>query len=189
MSLIVFDVDETLGAFGAFSDLCNRVSPYRVTYSLFSHLLDRNPHFLRPGILDILSVVKHNKMLRKCGVVLYTNNQGPNEWVDMIRAYIEQKLRYPLFDQVIRAYKINGVQVEKHRTQHDKSLKDLLACTKSPKKTEVFFVDDQFHPEMVQKNVHYFHIRPYTGPSPDGATDAEPSRYLLQHLVEFINGK
>jgi hypothetical protein len=189
MPLIVFDVDETLGAFGAFSEFCNRVSPYRVNYALFSHLLDLHPQFLRPGILDILSVVKHNKMLRKCGVVLYTNNQGPNEWVDMIRTYIEQKLRYPLFDQVIRAYKVNGVQVEPKRTQHDKSLKDLLACTKAPKKTEVFFVDDQFHPAMVQQNVHYFHIRPYEGPTRDTKFDAEPTGYLLQHLVDFLNTK
>jgi len=182
MPLIVFDVDETLGAFGAFSDFCNRVSPHRLSFTLFSHLLDQNPEYLRPGILDILSVVKHNKMLRKCGVVLYTNNQGPNEWVDMIRAYLEHKLQYPLFDQVIRAYKINGKQVEKKRTQHDKSLKDLLACTKSPAKTNVFFVDDQLHPDMVKQNVHYFHIRPYEQP----CGDIDPSRYLLEHLVDFL---
>jgi len=185
MTLIVFDVDETLGAFGAFSEFCNRVSPHRVSFTLFAHLLDQNPHYLRPGILDILSVVKHNKILRKCNVVLYTNNQGPKEWVDMIRAYLEKKLQCPRFDQVIRAYKVNGVQVEKKRTQHDKSLKDLLACTKAPAKSDVFFVDDQLHPEMVKKNVHYFHIRPYDRPS----TDADPSHFLLKHLVDFLNLK
>jgi hypothetical protein len=182
MHLIVFDVDETLGAFSAFSDYCNKVSP-NISFQLFNHLLDQNPQFLRPGILDILSIVKHNKMLRKCRVVLYTNNQGPNEWVDMIRAYIERRLQYQLFDQVIRAYKINGVHIEKKRTQHDKSLKDLLACTKMHSKTNVFFVDDQFHPEMVKKNVHYFHIRPYEKP----CDDHEPSKYLVEHLVEFLH--
>ena len=183
MPLIVFDVDETLGAFSAFSDFCQRVSTSpRVSYQLFTHLLDQHPEFLRPGILDILSVVKHSKMLRRCGVVLYTNNQGPNEWVDMIRAYIEKKLNYPLFDQVIRAYKINGEQIERKRTQHDKSLKDLLACTRYPAKTDVLFVDDQLHPEMVRQSVHYFHIRPYSRP----CTDYEPSRHLLNFLVSFL---
>jgi hypothetical protein len=183
MKLIVFDMDETLGAFSAFSEFCNRISPYKVTNQLFTHLLDQNPQFLRPGILDILSVVKHYKMLRQCGVVIYTNNQGPKEWVDMVRSYIEHKLRYPLFDQVIRAYKVNGVQIEKKRTQHDKTLKDLLACTRYPAKTHVFFVDDQLHPDMVQKNVDYFHIRPYQTPS----EDKEPSMYLLKHLLDFFH--
>ena len=179
--LIVFDVDETIGAFSTFSDFYNTVSS-RLSYPLFSQLLDQNPEFLRPGILDILSVVKHNKMLRPCGVVLYTNNQGPNEWVDMIKAYIEAKLRFPLFDRVIRAYKIGGRQVEKKRTQHDKCVKDLLACTRYPAKTSVFFVDDQMHPKMVHDTVHYFHIRPYEEPS----NDVEPSQHLLKHLVHFL---
>lgn len=181
MRLIVFDVDETLGAFSAFSEFCHKFS-HRITYHLFSHLLDQHPEYLRPGILDILSIVKHSKILNSCGVVLYTNNQGPNEWVDMIRVYIETKLNYPLFDQVIRAYKINGVQIEKKRTQHDKCIKDLLSCTKYPAKTNIFFVDDQLHPDMIKQSVDYFHIRPYSKP----CADYEPSRYLLKNLIQFL---
>jgi len=182
--LIVFDVDETLGAFSSFSSLCDQVSPNRLSYQLFSHLLDQNPEFLRPGILEILGVLKHAKMLRKCTVALYTNNQGPNQWVDMIRAYLETKLQCKLFDHVIRAYKVNGVVVEKKRTSHEKSVRDLLACTRCPAKTRVFFVDDQLHPHMIKDTVHYFHIRPYASP----CDDLEPSKHLLRHLVEFLQG-
>jgi len=180
--LVVFDVDETLGAFSSFSALCEQVSPHRISFQLFSHLLDRNPTFLRPGILDILSVLKHVKILRNCTVAMYTNNQGPNQWVDMIRAYLENKLRFKLFDHVIRAYKISGRQVEKKRTSHEKSVRDLLACTRIPAKTRIFFVDDQLHPEMIKENVHYFHIRPYTTP----CGDEEPSKHLMRHLLAFL---
>jgi len=183
--LIVFDVDETLGAFSAFSEFCHTVTKNRVTYELFRLLLNQNPMFLRPDIINILSIVKtykilsHNKQLK---VVLYTNNQGENSWVDMIRRYLEEKLQYPLFDQTIRAYMINGVQIERCRTQHDKSLKDLLTCTKCPKKTRVFFVDDQLHPDMIKETVDYFQIRPYSEP----CMDVDPSLHLKRYLLLFL---
>jgi FMN phosphatase YigB (HAD superfamily) len=180
--LIVFDVDETIGAFSSFAGLCDQVSPYRTTMQLFAHLLDQNPSFLRPKILDILSFVKHNKMLGRCQVALYTNNQGPNQWVNFIKTYLESKLDYPLFDHVVRAYKVNGVHVEKKRTRHEKCLNDLLACTNCHSATKIFFVDDQVHEDMIKPSVHYFRIRPYDCPK----SDVEPSQKLMQHLVQFL---
>jgi hypothetical protein len=183
--LIAFDVDETLGAFSAFSEYCHQVAP-KITYELFRLLLDQNPMFLRPHILDILSIVKTYKILsnKKVKVVMYTNNQGEKSWVDMIRRYLEDKLQYALFDQVIRAYKINGVQIESRRTRHDKSLKDLLACTRCSSKIKVFFVDDQLHPEMIKDTVSYFQIRPYSLP----CSDVDPSVHLKRYMLMFLEG-
>ena len=181
--LVVFDVDETIGAFSSFAGLCDQVSPYRTSMQLFAHLLDQNPNFLRPMILDILNFVKHNKMMGRCKVALYTNNQGPKQWLNFIKTYIENKLNYPLFDHVVRAYKVNGVQIEKKRTKHEKCLSDLLACTNTHSSTPVFFVDDQVHEEMIKPSVYYFRIQPYDKPMSGGA---EPSRRLMKHLVDFL---
>ena len=180
--LVVFDVDETIGAFTSFAGLCDHVSPYKTSMQLFAQLLDQNPSFLRPMILEILGFVKHNKILGRCNVALYTNNQGPKQWVNFIQEYIEKKLNYPLFDHVVRAYKVNGVHVEKKRTKHQKCLNDLLACTNTHSSTPIFFVDDQVHEDMIKPSVHYFRIRPYDTPT----IDVEPSRKLMQHLVQFL---
>lgn len=184
--LVVFDVDETIGAFTSFAGLCDHVSPYRTSMELFALLLDQNPGFLRPKILDILNFVKHNKMMGRCKVALYTNNQGPKQWVNFIQAYIEKKLNYPLFDHVVRAYKVNGVHVEKKRTKHQKCLNDLLACTNTPSNTPVFFVDDQVHSEMIKPSVHYFHIRPYDTPKADAEPEMQTSKMLMKEIVEFL---
>ena len=68
---------------------------------------------------------------------------GPRSWVLSIKRYLELKLNYKLFDRVISAYKVGGVQIEKKRTSHDKTYKDLLAAANLPKNTKVLFFDDQ----------------------------------------------
>ena len=40
--------------------------------------------------------------------MIYTNNQGPKEWTQMIKHYIETRLEYNLFDKIIGAFKIKG---------------------------------------------------------------------------------
>ena len=93
--------------------------------------------------------------------MIYTNNQGPNEWVQQIQTYFEMKLNYKLFDQIIKAFKINGRQVELYRTSHMKNHKDLIRCTKIPETTEICFLDDVFHPGMVDDRIYYINIKPY----------------------------
>ena len=61
----------------------------------------------------------------------FPNDQAPipTQKANMIRnskKYLELKLNYKLFDRVISAYKVNGIQIEKKRTSHDKTYKDLL---------------------------------------------------------------
>jgi hypothetical protein len=94
--------------------------------------------------------------------MIYTNNSGPNYWVDMIISYINTKLEYKLFDNVIRSFKINGLTVEQSRTSYSKSYKDLLRCSNLPVNSKICFIDDKFHTEMENENVMYIFIHPYT---------------------------
>ena len=93
--------------------------------------------------------------------MIYTNNNGPDYWVNIIKNYIHKTLKYNLFDQIIRAFKINGHKIELCRTSHGKSYKDFLSCTKLPCNTQLCFIDDQIHPEMNHNNVWYIYLQPY----------------------------
>lgn len=177
MKTVVLDLDETLGAFAAFAKYVSTVAPYSVSSTLFGHLLDRNPEYLRPGILEILHFLKENRRLGRCVIVLYTNNQNP-QWVKLVDHYLATKLGEPAFDHVIQAY-----GVEKKRTRPGKCLADLLACTRFDVRDAVFFADDQHHPGMVADNVEYFHIKPYAEPC---VFDSDPSRELLRRLTAFL---
>jgi hypothetical protein len=63
---------------------------------------------------------------------------------------------------VICAFKINGKQIEMCRTTHEKTLDDLIKCTKLPENTQICFLDDLFHPKMSCENVYYIKLQPYT---------------------------
>ena len=164
---IVFDFDETLGHFG---------QPYKFWYYLkkflnseklhenyFFSFLDLFPEFFRTNIFKILKYIKKKKIAGDCDyVMIYTNNNGPNYWVNMIVSYIHKKLKYKLFDQIIRAFKVNGKIIEVCRSSYSKSYKDLLSCTKLPSTTQICFIDDQQHPDMQHNNVRYIYIQHYT---------------------------
>ena len=94
-------------------------------------------------------------------MLIYTNNQGPKEWAEKIRLFLEKKINYKLFDQVIGAYKVNGKIVEHTRTTHDKTVEDLLRSTHLPNNTEICFIDDLYHPQMDTDRVYYINIEPY----------------------------
>jgi hypothetical protein len=180
MKLVAIDIDGTLGAFPEFYGIYSRLTS-TLSQVMFNHILDQNPTYLRTKIFDILTFLKFNKQQNRCRVVLYTNNQGPVEWVRCIKRYFEKKLDYALFDSVVLAYKIGETRVEPLRTTHAKCHRDLVACTRLPKNTPIFFVDDQYHSDMVHPNITYFHIRPY-----HGEPDLEASRLWLAHLVKFL---
>ena len=125
--IVVFDLDETLGyyvEFGMFWDAFkNFVKKQNLVINinqvLFNTILDLYPEFLRPNILNILNYLKQKKHTNHCHkLMIYTNNQGPDEWAQQIQSYFETKLNYKLFDQIIKAFKIRGKQVEICRTSH-----------------------------------------------------------------------
>ena len=163
---VVFDLDETLGAFS---------QPYRFWYYLKKYLrndeledkyffkfLDLFPEFIRTNIFSLLKNLREKKKNRLCNnVMIYTNNNGPTFWVDLIKSYFNKKLKYPLFDQIIRAYKIGKERIELCRNSDVKSYRDFVTCTKLPSDTKLIFIDDKLHEGMIHKNVRYIHIKPY----------------------------
>jgi hypothetical protein len=164
---VVFDLDETLGHFSQPYRFWTRLKLFLNDQTLndiyFFSFLDLFPGFIRTGLFKILNILKKQKISGKCNfVMIYTNNNGPNHWVDIIMSYINTKLNYKLFDRVIRSFKINGEIVEICRTSHSKSYKDLLRCTNLSDNTKFCFIDDQFHVDMEHDNVLYIFIHPYT---------------------------
>jgi hypothetical protein len=167
MKIVIFDLDETLGyftQFGIFWDCLNKYlyNNNLLNQTFFNNILNLYPEFIRPNIVNILKYLVHQKKTLSCEkVMIYTNNQGPKEWVNNITKYFENEINYPLFDQIISAFKQNGKIIEICRTTTSKTHKDLIKCTKIPKNTEICFIDDSFYPEMTNDNIYYIIIKPY----------------------------
>jgi hypothetical protein len=164
LKIVVFDLDETLGYFvelGIFINALETILHTTISDNDFVKLLDLYPEFIRPNIMKILRYLKYKKKHNKTQVMIYTNNQGPREWVVKIKDYFENKLNYKLFDHIIAAFKVRGERIEMNRTSHDKTLDDFIRCTKLPKTTNICFLDDQYHPGMEHENVYYINLKPY----------------------------
>jgi hypothetical protein len=172
--IVVFDLDETLGyfvEFGIFWDAFisytkeeKKINNIDITISQneFNSILDLFPEFLRPNILSILNYLKYKKQTEECNaVMIYTNNQGPKEWAEYIKNFFQNKIKFPLFDRIIAAFKINGKKIELCRTTHDKTMKDFIKCTKIPSNTQICFLDDVLYPNMSHDNVYYIKVNPY----------------------------
>jgi hypothetical protein len=163
--IIVFDLDETLGYFqelSFFIDAIENVLNKNIKKNEFFNLLDSYPEFLRPNILNILSLIKRKKERNSSiQVMIYTNNQNPKQWTLDIKDYFNHKLNYDLFDKVIAAFKVNGEKIELSRTTHNKTYSDFIRCTKLPKNIKICFIDDQYHPGMVNNNIYYIKVKPY----------------------------
>ena len=163
--VIVFDMDETLGNFYQLSILIQcleSISGARVTQKMFNKLLDLYPEFLRPEIIDMLRYTYTCKKNGKCKkVFIFTNNRGPRSWSYKIKNYFESKTSKGLFDRVIGAYKVNDIIVEPQRTSNVKRYEDLENIINLKESTSVLFLDDQEHPEMIRRNVHYILLPRY----------------------------
>ena len=189
--IIVFDVDETLGYFtqlGIFWDALTAyyTSIHATNYDtpqeqqqLFNSLVDLYPEFLRINIIPILNYLKHKKEKKKCKqIMIYTNNHAPKEWMNHIINYFHNKIKYKLFDKIIRAFKVHGKIIEFCRTTNNKIISDFFNCTKIPSNSEICFIDDVYYSNMVDDNVYYIKLKPYI--------------YNLQFntmLERFINSK
>ena len=164
-NVVVFDLDETLGYFqeiAVFHDIMSRYirANNETRQGLLHHLFDLCPEYFRPNIMDVLFYLKKKKQSGECSMVMiYTNNQGAFDWTDMIMAYLHKKLNYPLFDHVVKAFKINGQVVEVCRRTHEKTTKDLLRCAKLPANSQICFIDDNQFKHM--NDVYYIKVHPY----------------------------
>lgn len=163
--VVVFDLDETLGCFIEISIFWNALESFyghNLFTDKFIEMMDIFPEFFRPDIFNILDFIHKKKINKACNkIMIYTNNQGLKSWVKMISDYIDKKMGYIVFDNIIAAYKVNGKQIEPKRTTHDKTLSDLINCTDIPANSEICFVDDLYHPLMDKENVFYINIKPY----------------------------
>jgi hypothetical protein len=185
--VIVFDMDETLGYFvelGMFWDvLRNFYIRHNMCYDEeekmitmkdiksadhFCKVLDLFPEFIRPNIFKIITYILSKKNRNSTSrtincdkLLIYTNNQGPKSWANLISSYFNHRLQTNVFDTVIGAYKIKDKHIELERTTHDKTVDDLRRCAKLYEKTDICFIDDQFHPYMKHENVYYINVKPY----------------------------
>jgi hypothetical protein len=163
--VIVFDFDETLGSFEDLYRIWNAIDRFD-DVELFNKIFNLYPEFLRYGILVILEFVYYKKRLGQCQqVFIYTNNQCKIEWVNLIIQYIHSKLplddNIPLFDKIIYAFKIKDKIIEPNRTTHKKTYSDFIKCSVLSKNTEICFIDDTYHSEMIHNKIYYVQPRPY----------------------------
>jgi len=203
--IVVFDLDETLGNFielGMFCDALENFNKKNISKEHFFELIDLFNECLRPDILPILSYLKNKKKQGLCQkIMIYTNNQGPRAWAENISLYFDNKLKTKLFDNIIAAFKVGGKRIELGRSSHDKTVKDLVSCTKIPTDTQICFLDDQYHPYMKHNNVYYINIKPYTYEFPfDEMADRYYNLYkdrllpdvssndFKKHIVEYMKG-
>lgn len=164
--IVVFDLDETLGSFADLYIIWRGVKHIWVDCCNFYDLVDIFPEFLRYGVLTILKYLYDKKKKRQVQqVILYTNNQCQGDWLKELISYFEFKLNTQtrkLFDKVIGPYKINSTQVEKNRTSHKKTIKDLNQyLLPNNKNGHICFIDDVLFNEMKTNNVYYICPRPY----------------------------
>ena len=118
--VVVFDLDETLGSFTDLYILWRGIKHVWPSCNGFTELCDLFPEFLRYGILTILEYLYDKKIKKECHkIFIYTNNQCSTEWVGLISKYLEKKVKstshhpkYPLFDKMICAFKINNKQLQ-----------------------------------------------------------------------------
>ena len=132
--VIVFDLDETIGSFADLEILWSALGEldfFKQTQDTFNELLDLYPEFLRYGILNILDFLHYKKQKGHCyRLFIYTNNRFPKKWTSMCINYLEQKQRvHGLFDQLICAFKIDGVVIEPNRTTSVKTHSDFIRCS------------------------------------------------------------
>jgi hypothetical protein len=174
--VVVFDLDETLGAFGDLYIVWSGIRHMFPEFKNFESLADLYPECFRFGIFTILEYLYKKKRKKQCQkIFVYTNNQCSGDWVKLVTDYLSLRVRKsyqyherlshittePLFDQLVCAFKINNKPVEMLRSSHKKSVNDLVKCTLLSKEADVCFVDDVQHTKMKNSRVYYICPRPY----------------------------
>lgn len=197
--IVVFDLDETLGHFGqlglVWDSIIQCCDEYKCKRPLFKEVMQMFPEYQRPGVIRMLRYLLGKKHMGSCHkVMIYTNNQGPREWAEQLRRYFEEVIGERVFDRIIAAFKVDGVRVEPHRTSHDKSVGDLISCTKISPDTQICFIDDQHHPRMEHENVYYIRIKPYITTVPflniiHRLKQSQVLRHLKEDCMERLSNK
>lgn len=190
--VVVFDLDETLGHFHLIRLIWESTHefieynsiPYMMNQNDFNELFDVFPKMLRPEIISILQFLKTEKDKGVCnGVMVYTNNKYPKEWVYLIINYIEYKVGHKIFDNIVLAFKMNGRIQQLGRTSNDKKLKDFVSCCRLPQNVEICYFDNTEYSGMVAQNVYYLKVRAYYHPFTETAIIKGVSSYPVWKRV------
>ena len=188
VKVVVFDLDETLGYFVMFGMFWNTIiSIFKKPLNQmdFNATMDLYPEFIRPNMVQILTFLKRKKEANKCSnLIIYTNNQGPEEWAIFIKTYFEWKIGGTIFDRIIPAYKVGGKQVAMGRTTHRKTYADFIRSSNVPANSKICFIDDVYHDEMNTNNVYCIQVRPYIYDLP---YDIIIRRYLFANNLLVMN--
>ena len=186
--VVTFDLDETIGSFSHLHILWKGVNRfidkgYNKKNELFFRIFDLYPEFLRYNILNILKFLNQKKNNKKINLYLYTNNQCETTWITYITNYIEYKLKLtkPIFNKIIYAFKIKNKRIEPNRTSHKKIHEDFINCVMIPKNTEICFIDDSFHQDMIHNKVYYIQPKAHY----HGITISK----IIQRFIESKVGK
>jgi len=162
---IVFDLDKTIGYFTQIAIFMKGIEKYinrKLTKMELFKLFDLYPEIFRPEIMNIFKYLKKKKQQNKnLKVMIYTNNIGEKSWVYNIKEYIEKKMKYKIFDRVIAAWKVGPTVYEKCRSTHFKTVDELRKCGKLKSSSKILFLDDQRHPNMINKDVTYVFLYGY----------------------------
>ena len=162
---VVFDFDETLGYFAQLNGLIQSIEKAfktALTERQLFELLDAFPEIFRPKIFHAMEYLKDKLVAGQCdGVILYTNNQGPKAWSQFILRYMNYRVKYPVFNKIVAAWKVGDVIIEPCRTTHNKTYDDLKRCASLPEHSRICFIDDRPHEEMIHDDITYILVRPY----------------------------
>lgn len=164
--IVAFDMDETIGYFSQLGLMVDALQMYlnrKLTKIEMYELFDLFQDIFRTDIFEIFQFLKKKKQKNKSiQIIIFTNNQAPREWSIQIKNYINHRLKYELFDEIIGPYKINEQIIEPLRTSHGKKyddLKDILQI--QDKNHRILFVDDRYHRGMTHKNTKNIVVQPY----------------------------
>ena len=117
--VIVFDLDETLGCFVQFGLLLLHTAKLYATTHIFPAYFvicwTYIQNYCDAKIFSIIKYILDVKEEYNVTIMIYTNNQGPKEWVQLIKRYFEYKLNRPIFTKIIYAFMINGRVIEPKR--------------------------------------------------------------------------
>jgi hypothetical protein len=89
-----------------------------------------------------------------------------------------------IFAKPICAFKIGSRIIEPLRESRRKTHSDLLKCTVLPKNTEICFVDDAYHSQMVHNKVYYVQPPPYVH---ELSQTAIIDRFMVSALYTKLN--
>lgn len=168
--VITLDLDETIGSFSHLHILWNGIMRFynknglseNDKEQLFFQLFDLYPEFLRYDILHILTYLCKKQKENAVQLYLYTNNKCGYHWVDMIVKYLQYKISVSsIFNRTICAFKIGSRIIEPERSTNNKTWADLINCTKISKNTQICFLDDAYHEEMIKDNIYYIQPKVY----------------------------